>query len=263
MRDLLAHSVRPDRLPSLLPRSHRPGRVPGRYRYVPARIRTAHPGDLLGPWLHSPGVHPRGCAQALASPRWPGAMDPAARWPASSSAFRRSNGRSVDVPAARDWRERTAPTEHDAWRGRLLVGEVHDENAWALGGVAGHAGYSGRPPRSAPSRAQCCARSRGNHAGATRRPPRVHASARPFPAARARSDGTRCCPTSSCGTLMSATAIGHTGFTGTSLWIDWERDLYIVLLTNRVHPSRENERLRALRPKFHDAAVAEIVNCKL
>ena len=70
-------------------------------------------------------------------------------------------------------------------------------------------------------------------------------------------------PTSSCGTLLSPTAIGHTGFTGTSLWIDWERDLYIVLLTNRVHPTRENDRIRTLRPRFHDAAVAEIVNCKL
>jgi CubicO group peptidase (beta-lactamase class C family) len=62
-------------------------------------------------------------------------------------------------------------------------------------------------------------------------------------------------PTSSCGTRMSATAIGHTGFTGTSLWIDWERDLYVALLTNRVHPTRDNERLRAVRPQVHDAIV--------
>jgi CubicO group peptidase (beta-lactamase class C family) len=62
-------------------------------------------------------------------------------------------------------------------------------------------------------------------------------------------------PTSSCGTRMSATAIGHTGFTGTSLWIDHERDLYVVLLTNRVHPTRENNQLAALRPRVHDAIV--------
>ena len=65
-------------------------------------------------------------------------------------------------------------------------------------------------------------------------------------------------PTSSCGTLMSPTAIGHTGFTGTSLWIDWERDLYVVLLTNRVHPTRNNEAIRLLRPQLHDAIVAAI-----
>ena len=58
-------------------------------------------------------------------------------------------------------------------------------------------------------------------------------------------------PTSSCGTRMSPTAIGHTGFTGTSLWIDWERDLYVVLLTNRVHPTRENEQpIEQIRRRF-------------
>jgi CubicO group peptidase (beta-lactamase class C family) len=62
-------------------------------------------------------------------------------------------------------------------------------------------------------------------------------------------------PTSSCGTRLSPSAIGHTGFTGTSLWIDWERDLYIVLLTNRVHPTRDHERIKAIRPLLHDAVV--------
>jgi CubicO group peptidase (beta-lactamase class C family) len=65
-------------------------------------------------------------------------------------------------------------------------------------------------------------------------------------------------PTSSCGTRMSATAIGHTGFTGTSLWIDWERNVYVVFLTNRVHPTRANEAIREVRPKLHDAIFAEL-----
>ena len=65
-------------------------------------------------------------------------------------------------------------------------------------------------------------------------------------------------PTSSCGSLMSPTAIGHTGFTGTSLWIDWDRDVYVVLLTNRVHPTRDNDRLRQIRPGFHDAVMAGV-----
>ena len=63
-------------------------------------------------------------------------------------------------------------------------------------------------------------------------------------------------PTSSCGRQMSPTAIGHTGFTGTSIWIDRERDLYAVLLTNRVHPTRTNEKLVPLRAEFHDALAA-------
>jgi len=63
-------------------------------------------------------------------------------------------------------------------------------------------------------------------------------------------------PTSSSGTRMNPTAIGHTGFTGTSLWIDWERDFYAVLLTNRVHPTRANEKHVPLRGQFHDALLA-------
>jgi CubicO group peptidase (beta-lactamase class C family) len=65
-------------------------------------------------------------------------------------------------------------------------------------------------------------------------------------------------PTSSCGTRMSAAAIGHTGFTGTSLWIDPENDIYVVLLTNRVHPSRANEKILAVRPTFHDLVMASV-----
>jgi CubicO group peptidase (beta-lactamase class C family) len=64
-------------------------------------------------------------------------------------------------------------------------------------------------------------------------------------------------PTSSCGTRLSPTSIGHTGFTGTSLWIDHERDLYVVLLTNRVHPSRGNDALVTLRPQVHDAVIED------
>jgi CubicO group peptidase (beta-lactamase class C family) len=67
-------------------------------------------------------------------------------------------------------------------------------------------------------------------------------------------------PTSSCGTRLSATAIGHTGFTGTSLWIDWEQDFYVVFLTNRVHPTRENQAIRQVRPQLHDAIAAELAS---
>ena len=56
--------------------------------------------------------------------------------------------------------------------------------------------------------------------------------------------------------MMSSRAVGHTGFTGTSLWIDPEQDVYVVLLTNRIHPSREPNLLKAIRPLFHDAVMA-------
>ena len=62
-------------------------------------------------------------------------------------------------------------------------------------------------------------------------------------------------PTSSCGTRMSPEAIGHTGFTGTSLWIDPRAGAYVVLLSNRVHPTRANDAILAVRPAFHDAVM--------
>jgi CubicO group peptidase (beta-lactamase class C family) len=65
-------------------------------------------------------------------------------------------------------------------------------------------------------------------------------------------------PTSSCGTRLSASAIGHTGFTGTSLWIDPEQDLYVVLLTNRVHPTRANEQFPRMRGQIHDAIITDL-----
>lgn len=160
----------------------------------------------------------------------------------------------------RAWRERTAPTEIDPWRGRLLCGEVHDENAWALGGAAGHAGLFGTAA-AVGAFARAVLRTLGGE--------RVIAQPSTFRAFTARTavpESSRALgwdtmlPTSSCGTLMSPTAIGHTGFTGTSLWIDWEKDLYAVLLTNRVHPTRENDALRAIRPRFHDAVVASMAD---
>lgn len=154
---------------------------------------------------------------------------------------------------SRAWRPHTAPTEVEAWRGRLLVGEVHDENAWALGGAAGHAGLFGTAAAvGAFARAvlQTIAGEPVLAQPATFlefiRRTRVPGSSRALGWDTMR-------PTSSCGTRLSTSAIGHTGFTGTSLWIDWERDLYIVLLTNRVHPTRENDRIRRIRPAFHDA----------
>jgi CubicO group peptidase (beta-lactamase class C family) len=67
-------------------------------------------------------------------------------------------------------------------------------------------------------------------------------------------------PTSSCGTKMSAAAIGHTGFTGTTLWIDPASDLYVVILTNRVHPTREGEGIQAVRRALHDAVFSMSVS---
>ena len=155
----------------------------------------------------------------------------------------------------RNWRERTAPTEFDPWRGRLLVGEVDDENAWALGGVAGHAGLFGTA--TAVGRfARTVAR--GFQGGPTLAA--THTFDRfmrrtPVPGSSRALGWDTMLPTSSCGTRMSARAVGHTGFTGTSLWIDPEADVYVVLLTNRVYPTRTNEQILGIRPALHDAVM--------
>ena len=156
-------------------------------------------------------------------------------------------------PAA--WRARTAPTEVDPWRGRLLRGEVHDENAWALGGTAGHAGLFGTAPAVGRFARAVLETLRGR--------PRL---ARPETLARfvrrGRVAGSSralgwdtMLVTSSCGRSLSPAAFGHTGFTGTSLWVDPEQDLYVVMLTNRVHPTRTNEAILQVRPAVHDAVV--------
>ena len=158
----------------------------------------------------------------------------------------------------RTWRPHTAPTEADAWRGRVLVGEVHDENAWALGGAAGHAGLFGTAGAVGAFARAALLTLAGQDLLAKSATARAFAGRTAIPNSSRALGWDTMLPTSSCGTRMSPTAIGHTGFTGTSLWIDWERDLYVVLLTNRVHPTRENEGIRAIRPAFHDAVVAAL-----
>ena len=156
-------------------------------------------------------------------------------------------------PAA--WRPRTAPTEVDPWRGRLLRGEVHDENGWALGGVAGHAGLFGTAPAVGRFARAVLETLRGRPRlarpetlGRFVRRGRVAGSSRAL-------GWDTMLVTSSCGRSLSPAAFGHTGFTGTSLWVDPVQDLYVVLLTNRVHPTRTNEAILGVRPAVHDAVV--------
>jgi CubicO group peptidase (beta-lactamase class C family) len=191
---------------------------------------------------------------AAKPPRVTGVLDPAAKLAAQFrkiASFVTSEPLTFSPP--RTWRERTAPTEIDAWRGRLLTGEVHDENTWALGGAAGHSGLFGTASAVGAFARAVLATIADNRALAQPATLREFIRRTPVAGSSRALGWDTMLPTSSCGTRMSPTAIGHTGFTGTSLWIDWERDYYIVLLTNRVHPTRDNELIRAIRPEFHDA----------
>ena len=154
------------------------------------------------------------------------------------------------------WKKRIAPTEIDPWRGRLLVGEVHDENTWALGGAAGQAGLFG----TAGAVGECARhvlQVLGGRVGVFRRDTVETFITRRIdvPGSSRALGWDTMLPTSSCGTRMSSRAFGHTGFTGTSLWIDPDREIYVVLLTNRVHPTRENTKIKQVRPTVHDAVM--------
>lgn len=151
-----------------------------------------------------------------------------------------------------------APTEDDPWRGRILQGEVHDEHAALLGGVAAHAGLFGGADAVGQFAATVLASF--HQPSWLTVPDQMRRFAMPsiVPGSSRALGWDTMLPTSSCGTRLSPSAIGHTGFTGTSLWIDWERDLYVVILTNRVHPTRSNERFPPMRARMHDAVVADL-----
>jgi CubicO group peptidase (beta-lactamase class C family) len=157
------------------------------------------------------------------------------------------------------WLARTAPTEIDPWRGRLLVGEVHDENAYALGGAAGHAGLFGTAA-AVGQHARHLLQILDGRTGAFRRETLETFIRRrnDVPGSSRALGWDTMLPSSSCGTRMSPRAFGHTGFTGTSLWIDPDRAVYVVLLTNRVHPSRANEAIKQVRPALHDAIIEAV-----
>jgi CubicO group peptidase (beta-lactamase class C family) len=156
----------------------------------------------------------------------------------------------------RQWRRETAPTELDPWRGRLVVGEVHDENTWALGGASGHAGLFGTSAAVGAYARHLLQVLAGRTGAFARETLATFISRRDgVPGSSRALAWDTMLPTSSCGTRMSPRAFGHTGFTGTSLWIDPERGMYVVLLTNRVHPTRANERIKEVRPALHDAVV--------
>ena len=153
------------------------------------------------------------------------------------------------------WKSRTAPTETDAWRGRLLIGEVHDENAWALGEVAGHSGVFGSATAVGSFARTILSGFLGEPTLCRNDTFNEFITRTQIPNTSRALGWDMMRPTSSCGTLMSEQAIGHTGFTGTSLWLDPSCDAYVVFLTNRVNPTRKNQDILKIRPALHDAVM--------
>ena len=222
----------------------------------------------------------------------------------TSTTFNPSKKLRPQIPPTADERESESHAagtrERSAFRNRIIQGEVHDENAWVLGGVAGHAGLFSTAEdiaRFAHAMLQCATRgpcgagaparepSNSSHdedcqferAGAeatdspeTSRFPEDIPLLRPdtislftrresTPAGTSRGLGwdTPSQPSQS-GKYFGSRSFGHLGYTGTSLWIDPDRQLSITLLTNRTWPDCANQAIKQVRPKFHDAVVQAV-----
>jgi CubicO group peptidase (beta-lactamase class C family) len=168
-------------------------------------------------------------------------------------------------PAAEFRGHPVAPTERCPVRGRLIEGEVHDLNAFAMGGIAGHAGlFGGAQDLVRLASALCAAyHGRGVDGGTPFVRPEVlrtfwQPAGIPGSTWRLGWDGPSA-QGSLAGDLMSRRAVGHLSFTGCSLWIDAEQETCVVVLTNRIHPEvRDDPRFRALRPALHDSALQAI-----
>ena len=152
------------------------------------------------------------------------------------------------------WRASIPPSANDpSFRRRIIQGEVQDENASVLGGVAGHAGVFASAEDLAIFAHAILAGGRPIF-----RPETVSLFTRretsPPGTSRALGWDTPSSPSQS-GKYFSADSFGHLGYTGTSLWIDPERQLSVTLLTNRTWPDCSNQAIKQLRPKFHDAVI--------
>jgi len=154
-----------------------------------------------------------------------------------------------------------AATEDCPWRGKILDGEVHDDNAYAVGGVAGHAGLFGTAQAVYVLLQELFNAYLGKPNAAL-----FHQDAVQTFFQRQSGLGTWALgfdtptqPDSSSGKYFSDQSIGHLGFTGTSFWVDLLKGVTVILLTNRIHPNRENKRIKAFRPLLHDTVMDSIL----
>ena len=183
--------------------------------------------------------------------------------------FNKVMGRSmVHGPRSTVQHRRFTPTEDCPWRGHVLHGEVHDQNAFAMGGVAGHAGLfsTAGDIHKFVTELLKCYRSESNWLAQNTVQTFIDQKVAPVSASGGatfwstiKQAGTYVLgwdtPTfgsSSAGRYFSPHSIGHLGYTGCSIWIDLDKDFSVILLTNRINPSTTNEKIKAFRPRIHD-----------
>jgi CubicO group peptidase (beta-lactamase class C family) len=172
---------------------------------------------------------------------------------------------SINRPSGGIRKKPFAATEDCPWRKRILQGEVHDENAFALGGYSGHAGLFG----DCIGVFQIVSLLREHFLGERADYLRQKTVKSIFKRQKIIQDSTWALgwdtPSerdSSSGHFFSSNSVGHLGYTGTSIWLDLEKDIIIIFLTNRIHPVRANQRLKPFRPILHDAIMEEYANLK-
>lgn len=157
-------------------------------------------------------------------------------------------------------KELFAATEYCPWRMEVIQGHVHDENAYALGGYSGHAGLFGTAGDIFTLTAILVKIYNGCSSGLLKTE-----TVRAFFARQGIVPGsiwalgwdTPSDENSSSGSYFSHKSVGHTGFTGTSVWIDLQRGITVIFLANRIHPSRSNEKIRQFRPQLHNLIMHE------
>ena len=167
-----------------------------------------------------------------------------------------------DPPAIEQ--EQFAATEKCPWRKKILVAEVHDDNAYVLGGICGHAGQFGSAldiyrlldillgiyhdqPQHKKAQAVINRKWLRRFFSVPNGAQRPLGFDIPTPSE------------SSSGTFFSSNSVGHLGFTGTSFWMDLDRSIIIILLTNRVHPNRDNVKIRTFRPQIHNIIMQNLI----
>ncbi len=147
-----------------------------------------------------------------------------------------------------------APTENCPWRKKILCGEVHDDNAYAVGGVSGHAGLfsSARDIHQLLAWLDRCLHGKDSFLPQALVQEFLTKDRSVPNSTHALGWDTPSLQKSASGSCFSQLSVGHLGFTGTSIWWDLEKNCHIILLTNRIHPSRKNDKIRDFRPYVHD-----------
>lgn len=158
------------------------------------------------------------------------------------------------------WKDLCAPTEKDDyWRMKTLQGEVHDETSAMLGGVAGHAGLFSTAEDISKLMAVLMNKGKlGDKEFIKQSTVELFTKRVSNESTRALGWDTKSDSGSSAGKYFSKKSFGHTGYTGTSIWADPERNLFVIFLTNRVHPTRENTKILKVRPQLHNTIIQSL-----